>query len=222
MTPDVSVLTAVRNGEPYLAEAIDSVIAQNVTLEHIVVDDGSIDNTAGVVERYGDRIRYHRQPPLGAAAALNAALSRATAPYVAFLDADDIMTSGRLTRQSAVLNSNPDCAMTFGAFREFLSGVALQGRWSVRAEAQTGYITGAAMMRREVLQKIAGFNEALTLGWFVDLVMRAREAGAQEIITQDLVLLRRVHGANTTITQNDRRGDYFAVARAALARRRSG
>lgn len=220
--PRVSVLTAVRNGEAWLGEAIESVLVQDLPFEHIVVDDGSSDGTADVAARYAGRIRFLRQPATGAAAALNLALAHATAPHQVILDADDLMTPGRLARQCAVLDANPGIEITFGAFREFASGeAAAQATWSVREEVQTGYITGAAMMRRAAVERIGGLNEALVLGWFIDLVMRLRDAGAQEMSTDDLVLLRRIHGANTTIVDRSRRHDYLAVARAAIARRRA-
>lgn len=219
--PQVSVLTAVRNGEDWLAEAIESVLGQDVAYEHIVVDDGSSDGTADVAARYPG-IHFLRQPPTGAAAALNLALAHATAPLLVILDADDLMTPGRLARQCAVLDANPGIEITFGAFREFASGeAAAQATWSVREEIQTGYITGAAMIRRAAVERIGGLNETLVLGWFIDLVMRLRDAGAQEMSTEDLVLLRRIHGANTTIVDRSRQNDYLAVARAAIARRRA-
>ncbi|ABQ69725.1 glycosyl transferase, family 2 [Rhizorhabdus wittichii RW1] len=219
--PRVSVLTAVRNGADWLGETIRSVAGQSIAHEHVVVDDGSTDATPDVAAAHAGTIRYVRRDPAGAPAALGHALSLATAPYVTILDADDLMADDeRLARQAAVLDAHPAIDLALGQYREFASGAALeQGRWQVRTEPQAGFLTGAVMFRRDLALRI-GFDEKLVLGWFVDFVVRAREAGAREMVTDDLVFLRRVHGANTTIVESNRQSDYLAVARAAIARRR--
>ena len=89
MTDDrVSVVIPVRNGERFLAEAIDSVLGQShPRLELIVVDDGSSDSTSEVARAFGSRVRYVRRPPLGVAAALNSGIDLARGDLLAFLDA---------------------------------------------------------------------------------------------------------------------------------------
>ena len=70
MTPSlISCIVPVFNGEAYLGEALDSVLEQTYSpLELIVADDGSTDRTATIVDAYGDRVRYLRQPNSGHAA----------------------------------------------------------------------------------------------------------------------------------------------------------
>ena len=65
--PLISVMIGVYNAEPYIAEAIESVFAQDYDgpLELIVADDGSTDGTADVVRRYGDRVKYAHQENKG-------------------------------------------------------------------------------------------------------------------------------------------------------------
>jgi glycosyltransferase involved in cell wall biosynthesis len=103
-TPLVTVLLAVSNGERYLATALESVLRQTVTdLELLVVDDGSTDATPAILEQVADsRLRVLRnEERQGLAASLNRGLGKASARYVARLDADDVAMPRRLERQLA-------------------------------------------------------------------------------------------------------------------------
>jgi glycosyltransferase involved in cell wall biosynthesis len=217
------VLTAARDGADYIGEAIGSVLAQGVPVEYIIVDDGSRDGTAEAVRPFIGKVRYLRQAPAGAGAALNNGLSRSRAEFVAFIDADDIWAPNKLSLQMAALDAEPELDMVFGHYVEFASGEALAqpGRWAVRGEPQPGHSSGGVLMRRAALNRVGPFDERLALGCFVDLFARARDAGLLERTTADVVYRRRVHGKNSTIVQAAHRGDYLAIARAAIARKRA-
>src|SRR5581483_7063205 len=110
MTPKVTVLLAVRDGEPYIGEAVQSVLDQTFTdFELLLVDDASTDGTVAVVERLGDdRIRLLRnERNLGQVPSLNRGLREARGEIVARIDADDVSQPSRLERQLAVLDSDP-------------------------------------------------------------------------------------------------------------------
>jgi Glycosyl transferase family 2 len=110
MTPKVTVLLAVHNGEPYIGEAVGSVLEQTFTsFELLVVDDASTDDTIGIVERFGDaRIRILRnERNLGQVPSLNRGLADARGEYVARIDADDACLPTRLERQVEILDAEP-------------------------------------------------------------------------------------------------------------------
>src|SRR5581483_7441972 len=110
MTPKVTVLLAVRDGEPYIGEAVESVLDQTFTdFELLLVDDASTDGTVAVVERLGDeRIRILRnERNLGQVPSLNRGLGEARGEYVARLDADDACLPTRLARQVEILDAEP-------------------------------------------------------------------------------------------------------------------
>ena len=113
--PDtVSVVIPAWNVETYIARAIDSVLAQTRPADEIlVVDDGSTDNTAEIVRRYGSRVRYLRQPQTGAAEARNRGIAEAASRWIAFLDADDQWLPDKLALQLGGLARNPDIVWSY-------------------------------------------------------------------------------------------------------------
>ncbi len=125
---DVSVIIPTHNGAAQLPAALASVIAQTTSrrLELVVVDDGSTDTTPAVIEPYLKRYRnptgkvylhYLQQEHRGVAAARNAALAHANAPYVAFLDTDDYWDRFKLQRQFTAIREDPTIEMVHTAFR---------------------------------------------------------------------------------------------------------
>ncbi len=99
--PKISVITPAYNAESYISETISSIQAQTFSdYEHIIVDDGSTDDTAHVVGRYSNddnRIKYFAQTNGGPAAARNNALSLAKGDYIIFVDADDYIDTETLS-----------------------------------------------------------------------------------------------------------------------------
>jgi glycosyltransferase involved in cell wall biosynthesis len=108
-SPSVSVLLPVRNGAAFVREAVESVLAQTLSsLELIVVDDGSSDETPSVLASISDaRLKVLRQAPRGLVEALNRGAAEARAPYLARMDADDGSLPRRLKLQVAVLEGDP-------------------------------------------------------------------------------------------------------------------
>ena len=105
----VSCIIPVFNGERYLREALDSILAQtHRPFDIIVVDDGSTDGTPAVVAGYGVQVRYVRQPNTGPAAARNLGVRSGGGEFIAFLDADDLWHPEKLARQMTRFREQPD------------------------------------------------------------------------------------------------------------------
>ncbi len=122
----VSVVIPAYRSAATIGRAIDSVLAQtHPATEIIVVDDGSPDDQAALVERtYGGRVTLVRKPNGGAASARNAGIDRATGDYIAFLDADDYWEAGKLALQLAQFDQHPELGLVAGAFLEETPGRA--------------------------------------------------------------------------------------------------
>src|SRR4030095_14770957 len=111
--PRVSVVLAVRDGAPWVGDAVRSVLAQTLSdLELIVIDDGSTDDTPQTLASFVDsRLRVARPPRMGLTRSLNEGVSLTQAPLIARLDADDVATSDRLARQVAFLDAHPEVGL---------------------------------------------------------------------------------------------------------------
>ncbi|MCA9248237.1 MAG: glycosyltransferase family 2 protein [Planctomycetales bacterium] len=127
-TPRVSVIVPTHNRATLLTESLDSVLAQDVaSLELIVVDDGSTDDTPQLLAAYADRLVALRQTNQGVAAATMAGIYQAKSPLIALHDSDDRMLSGRLQKQCDFLDANP-------------SVMAVAGNMVFEGNEQTNYL----------------------------------------------------------------------------------
>lgn len=113
--PLISVVMPVWNGERYLPEALDSILAQSFRdFEFIILDDGSTDRTPGILAAYAardPRIRVVRLDHEGIVIALNRGVAEARARWIARMDADDIAHPERFARQWAAIQGNPDAIL---------------------------------------------------------------------------------------------------------------
>lgn len=120
MTPRVSVVTSVYNGEPYFDRAIPGVLEQTFRdFEFIVVDDGSEDRTPELLRQVASRdarVRVFAPGRLGAAAAYNYGVEQARGEYIARQDFDDRSYPDRLRLQVALLDEHPEVGMVGGAY----------------------------------------------------------------------------------------------------------
>ncbi len=222
--PLVSVVINVYNGEPYLAEAIDSVLGQTYeNRELIVVDDGSTDATADVAGRYGDALRYVRQENGGIGSARNTGIELAQGEYFAFLDADDRFVGDKLERQLAAFDEDPSLEMVFGHVREFLSpelDAEAAARIRPPVENAPWRMTNLMLVTRDAYFRAGPFSETLKVGVGVDWYARATEAGLKELVPPVVVLERRLHSANNGILQQAARPQYLRVLKEHMDRRR--
>jgi cellulose synthase/poly-beta-1,6-N-acetylglucosamine synthase-like glycosyltransferase len=129
MKPAISVLLPVYNGSAYLLDSLESMLCQSFrNFELIVIDDGSRDDSAQIVQRLGDpRIRFYRQENRGLAATLNRAIELSKAEYLARQDQDDLSLPERLEKQYNYVASHPQCALV-GTWANIVSGTERTGR----------------------------------------------------------------------------------------------
>lgn len=200
--PLVSVVIPVFNGERYLKEAIDSVLQQDYRpIDLIVVDDGSTDGTAHVVQPYASagQVTRHFQRHQGPAAARNAGVELARGDLVAFIDADDLWVQDKLSAQVDLLLSHPDAEMVLGRMRQFISpdlGPIQRAAARIMREEVLSQLPSSSLIKKSVFGRVGLFDPRYSVAAEMDWVMRALDAGVRMAELQQLVYLRRIHAAN--------------------------
>ena len=126
--PRVSVVLPVFNAEPYVGEAVESILAQSLAdFELIAIDDGSTDGSPGILTGFAardSRVRVITRENRGLAATLNEGIGLATAAYCAIMNADDISLPERLAKQAAFLDAHPHVAAVGSQTRFFAAGAS--------------------------------------------------------------------------------------------------
>jgi glycosyltransferase involved in cell wall biosynthesis len=217
--PACAIVIPVFNQARFLAEAIESCLAQTVPAgEIVVVDDGSGDDAAGIAARYG-AIVFRRQSNRGPAAARNAGLAATRAPCVAFLDADDRLLPCALEKGLAALLARPDAVLAYGAFRlidregmaltdSLLTGLTTSAYRQLLCGGNFIGMLGAVLFRRAPLAAAGGFDERLRLCEDYELYLRLAREG-DFTVHEALVAEYRQHGAGAS-------ADRFPLLDAAL------
>lgn len=222
VSPLVSVVIPVYNGETFLAAAVASVCAQTWhRLEIVVVDDGSTDGTADVMARLGSAIRAGSLPRCGPAAARNRGLTLARGEVIAFLDADDLWPSDKVQVQVERLLEQPLVDVVLGRTQLIATagGPVSQGH-PVPHPVVTVHL-GAAVFRRRAFQRVGLFDERLRYSEDHDWFLRAREQGVAMAVVDQVTLLYRRHSGNMTRDPDHQGYQLARVLKASLDRRRA-
>ncbi len=177
--PRVTALIDTYNQEPFLAEAIESVLAQDFPageMEILVVDDGSTDSTSRVAAHYSDRIRYVRKENGGQASALNVGFAQSRGEIIALLDADDVWLPHKIRRVMEEFAQHADAGTIFhrcqywcpedGRCEDDASFVSLNGYLPDSEDAilRFGSVsTSWTTLRRDVARRIFPLPESLTV-----------------------------------------------------------
>jgi glycosyltransferase involved in cell wall biosynthesis len=216
MAPTVSVVIAAFDAERFLAETLDSVLAQDhPEMEIVLVDDGSTDATPEIARSYGG-VTYVRQPNRGLGAAQNHGLAIAGGEYVSFLDADDLWLPTKTSRELAVLTARPDVDMVFAQVEQFGTGPIAEA-----FRVLPGYSTGTLLLARTTFDRVGPFSESVTVGPFLEWYLRALDAGLVAHVLDDVLMHRRIHEHNMGVRLREQQSDYLRILKAAMDRRRS-
>lgn len=181
----VSVIIPTFNRAPVLSRAIDSALEQkDCTVEIIVIDDGSTDNTADIINSYGEKLLYKYKDNAGASSARNSGIHMASGEYLAFLDSDDFFTNAnKLKIQADFLKNNIDYGMVYSSVNFFdQDGIYMPNHID---QNFTGLIypellfikhniifTPSVMIKRDVLTHSGYFDEEMQICEDIDLWRR--------------------------------------------------
>jgi glycosyltransferase involved in cell wall biosynthesis len=220
--PLVSVVMPAFDEEAFIAEALDSVLAQTYApVEVIVSDDGSTDRTAEIADGYGARVV--RQDRSGPAAARNAGLAVARGEYWAILDADDVMPADRIERQVEQLERHPEVGMVFGLTEAFVTpGQSRPAHWSPAwDDGPFPWHTTAMLARRVLLELVGPFDASRRFAEDMDWIARAKAAGVRSEQGDYLALRYRVHQGNSVADTGAVDREMLRVLRASARRQRA-
>lgn len=222
--PLVSVIIPVYNGGRHLRAALESVFAQTYCpFEVIVVDDGSTDDSGAIPQSFPD-VRYIHQSNQGVAAARNHGIEAAQGEFFAFLDQDDLWTPDKLKLQIAHLLSHPDLGYSLTHQQFFLEpGEALPSwfRKELFAEVHTGWVLGTLVVRRSAFERVGTFATGYSAASDGDWFFRAKAAGIAMDVVPELLLLKRIHGANESARAKEILSELRKVVKSSLDRQRS-
>jgi glycosyltransferase involved in cell wall biosynthesis len=223
-TAAVTAVVVVRNGERYLAQALDSIAAGTVVPAEILVVDGhSTDTTASIAARY-ESVRLLRQAGLGIAAAYNEGIRGARHDVVAFLSHDDRWSPHKLDRQLTHLQAHPECDCAVARVQHFLEPGETPPRGFRRdllARQPPAFIMETLVARRRAFERAGTFDTSYTVAEDVDWFARAKDAGVRIDVVDDVLLYKRVHGGNTSLNARENNELLLRAVRASIDRKRT-
>ena len=235
-SPSVSVCMPVYNTKRYVAEAVESILAQTFgDFEFLIIDDGSTDGSRAILERYAkqdDRIRLISRPNTGIAGARNEALGLARGELIAVMDSDDVALPERFEVQVAYLREHPECVVV-GSRALIIDpdGCAL----TIMPEELTHEEIDSALMaakgqivyhssiifRARALAEVGPYgNEYNNFAEDLDLVLRLAEVGQITNLAEPLLKYREHPSKSSQVVQAVYQADAVHRAIAAAYRRR--
>lgn len=203
--PKVSVVIPVFNKREYIEETIHSVLQQDFqSIEVIVVDDGSTDDSLVVINAIKDsRLRVFSQSNTGVERARNFGFSQSVGTFVVFLDADDLMSSNRLSKQVDLFHTNDDLVLV-GTWAKVINnhGKVIGSIHSTRTNAaiqlahifRNQFVNSSVMVRRSAIEKGMIFDESHGRRFAEDfeLWLRILKKGDAANIPEELTAYRRL------------------------------
>lgn len=210
--PTVSVLIPAYNAEPYLKEAIDSILSQTLQdFELVVIDDCSTDGTAKIVREYvkkDSRVRgYFHKKNLNITKTRNELIGYAAGEYVAWQDADDISMPKRLEKQLAYMKKHPKVGICGGYIELFSEAGPLGVRRYPKDDRELRRVIfrhaavaqPAAMIRKGCFDEVGLFDETIPQSQAEDLDMCFRIGERYQMANiPETVIRYRVHQASAT------------------------
>lgn len=207
----VSVVMSVFNGERHLRESIESILNQTFSgFEFIVIDDGSTDKTPEILKEYAkkdSRVKaIANKENIGLTKSLNKGIKAAKGEYIARMDANDISVPERLEKQASFMESHPEIGLV-GAYAQFIDE---KGNYLNRINQPKKLINprqlffdsqichSSIMVRKDILEKIGGYDEKFLYSQDCDLVLRIARISKIAAIPEILILWRNQKNSIST------------------------
>lgn len=212
-TESISVLMPVLNAEQFIRQALDSVLAQPIASEILVVDNGSSDRTLEILNNYltrDSRVKVLHCTEKGVSKALNAGLALATGTLIARLDADDKMSPERLENQFRVMQDHPEVALVASQ----IIFINSEGVETGRSKYPIGKLTllrnflfrnpvahPSVMFRKEIADRAGNYRPEFEGAEDLDLWIRILNLG-EIFASEEFLTSYRVHENQVTVKNN--------------------
>jgi glycosyltransferase involved in cell wall biosynthesis len=222
--PTVSALIPVQNGERHLGEAIESILAQTRPVEEIVVvDNASTDRSAEIAGGFGGIVRVVEEPAPGVGLARNAGLAAAVGDHLAFLDHDDLWEPRKTELQLAALAGDPGLDFVVGHAIQFTEDLdaRVEDRVQIPSGSQPAQHLDAVMAPRRTWERIGPWSSDVQMGEGLLWFLRAKELGMRSSMLPDVIVRRRIHGANRSFGNHHQRGEWTRALKASLDAKRA-
>ena len=205
----ISVVIPAYNRSRFIAETLESVLAQTLPPDEVlVIDDGSTDDTAAIAERFAPRVRVFHRSNQRQAAARNFGVQQASSEWIAFNDDDDLWEPNKLERQMEELACHPDADICYTghAFLMQKGDTTTLGRMvyapptkDIRRSLYKGFVfgTGSVVIRRSTFLAYNGFDPMCHVIEDYELWLRLLHAGVRYAACREPLFLIRRHESNT-------------------------
>ncbi len=216
----------VFNAEKYVEEATKSVLSQTYkNIELICINDNSTDSSLARLESFGDEIIViNNKDNFGTSESRNKGIRRAKGEFLAFIDNDDIWEKNKLEVQMNHFNNNPKLDISFSYMKCFLSPELSEEVKNLRycpPRPLPGYIPSTMVVKRASFDRVGYFDARWKNGESVDWLFKAKEAGLNFGIVDDVLVKRRIHETNKgALASSTNKSEYLKIIRESLARRR--
>jgi len=219
--PLVTVVVAVLNGEPFLARALRSILAQDYSpLEILVVDGRSTDRTEAIARSFPG-VRFLVQPGTGIPDAYNHGWANAQGEFIAFLSCDDEWVPHKLSTQVAYLQGHPEVQVSM-AHARYVLDPGCRVPPGFRTELLEGSHPGAMetlVARKDALGLVGSFDRSYRTAEDLDWVARARDAGVGLTRLSDALLIKHIHDSNLSLQWLENNRLILKLLRDSIARK---
>lgn len=221
-SPALSVVMTAYNSADYLGQAVESVLSQSFTnFEFVIVDDGSTDDTAQILQYYAgrdDRINVITQANQGTPTAINVGMKATRSDVIARMDADDRMLPTRLEKQLDYLHQHPEatvisCLAHYINHKNEVIGKNYSDLLTIEdcqryvAEDRIIFcLHPGAMFRKQAILEIGGYRRSMIYAQDIDLWNRLADHGHYTIVMPEILMEYRVH-PRASMTKVKQRSD---------------
>ncbi len=205
MKPVVSVVTPSFNQGTYIEKTIVSVLAQDhPNVEYLVVDGGSTDNTLDILKKYGGKIKWLSEHDRGQADAIQKGIGMTEGDIIAWLNSDDILLPGSISKVVEAFHHNPDMAMVYGKSHFIDSAEKIVGKFPTepfdfdRLAAFNFICQPSAFFKREAFYDVGGLDLNLDYALDYDLWIRIGQK-FQLMYLPEFLASYRLHETSKTV-----------------------